>query len=79
MKKLDKATEKELYELANLGRQAGLDLATKWLMARLLEVEQAGKRRQRMRTVRLRNSAGRDMGAFKVPAELLANAEEIDD
>lgn len=74
-------TKDELYRLAALGREAGLDLAVKWLMAAMLRAEQAGKRRQRKRTVQLVDSSGKPVraGRFKIPVELLKRAKMRDD
>lgn len=80
MSKLSARTSEELYQLASLGRDRGLDLAVKWLMARMLEVELAGKRRQRRRTVTLVDGSGRPVraGRFKIPADVLKRAEIIE-
>ncbi len=71
----------ELYRLAAMGREAGLDDAVRWLMARMLEAEQAGKRRQRRRTVQLIDNTGRPVraGRFKVPEDVLKRAQIIGD
>ena len=47
------ATQCELYKLASLGREHGLDRAVQWLMARMAEAERTRKRHKRKVKVRL--------------------------
>ena len=78
--KLSRATSDELYRLAALGREAGLDLGVRWLMAQMLKVELAGKRRRRKRAVALVDDTGKPVraGRFRVPEDVLARAESIE-
>ena len=66
------ATQQELYELARLGQQRGLDRAVQWLMARMAAEERTRKRR-RERKVKVRLARG---GEFWIAERLLKGQEE---
>ena len=77
---MDRRTRDELYQLAKLGRDAGLHEGVRWLMARIAEHERATKRRRRKRRVTLLDGAGRPVrgATFYVDEERLRDAEVRD-
>jgi len=50
---MDTQTRDEVFTLAALGREYGLDRAVKWIMAHMAEAERGRKRRKRKVKVRL--------------------------
>lgn len=72
---MDDPTRAQLFQLGAMARKAGLNRALKWLMARMAEDEEAGKRRSSKRRVALGRVRG-SQAEFYVDSELLRQAED---
>ena len=78
--RLSKSIRDELYELASLGLEAGLSDGVRWIMAQMRRIDSSPSGGSRKRTVQLVDDTGKPVraGRFKIPHELLREAEIIE-
>ncbi len=69
---MDTQTRDEVFTLAALGREYGLDRAVKWIMAHMAEAERGRKRRKRKVKVRLERG-----GKFWLEEALLTRSRGV--